>query len=122
MGTWAGGNFQNDGALDYLGGIIDGLVARVEEILADKDRALLDEEGESVLMPSVHIIALLSEQCGGAPPKPAQVQKWRKKYLAIFDEQIEGLAPQGSFEADRRKVIADTFSQLEQRAKKFWKK
>jgi hypothetical protein len=122
MGTWGAGNFQDDGALDYVGGVIDSFVARVEEILADEERSLLDEEGEAVLVPSVHLISVIVEASGAAPPKPAQVQKWRKKYLNIFDEEIGDLEPDGGFEAERRQVIEDTFAKLEQQARKFWKK
>ncbi len=96
MGTWGAGTFEDDGALDYLGGVIDSLVERIEEILADEEWSMLDEEGEAVLVPSVHIISVLVEHCGGALPKAAQVLKWRKKYLKIFNEEIGGLAPKGA--------------------------
>jgi hypothetical protein len=122
MGTWGPGSFQSDGALDYVGEVIDSLVARIEEILDDEGRVALDEEGEAVLVPSVHIIGLLVEHCRAAPPKPATVKEWHKKYLKVFDDQIDGLSPTGNFEAERRKVIEDTFAKLEAIAQDFWKK
>jgi hypothetical protein len=122
MSAWAAGNFENDGALDYLGEVIDSLAARIEEIFADGWRAALDEEGESVLMPSVQMIHVLVENCKGAPPKLAQVQEWRDKYLEIFDEQIAGLEPQANYAVERRIVINDTFAKLEQQASIFWRK
>jgi uncharacterized protein DUF4259 len=122
MGTWAEGNFENDGALDYVGELIDSLSARVEEILADEERSLLDEEGEAVLVPSVEIISILCERCKAAPPKEKTVKQWHKRYLQLFDEQIGDLDPEGGFEAARRQVIENTFKKLEDQARRFWKK
>ena len=122
MGTWAEGNFANDGALDYLAEVIDSLSARIEEILADEVRSFPDEEGESVLMPSVEIISILCERCGGAPPKEKTVRQWRERYLQVYDEQIDDLAPQGDYKTARRQVIENTFKKLADQARSFWKK
>jgi hypothetical protein len=78
MGTWAAGNFSNDGSLDYVGQLLDQLTSTVVSCFEDGN-AGLDEGGESELMPSVAIIKVLSEQCGAAPPKPDVVEEWRSK-------------------------------------------
>lgn len=130
MGTWAEGNFDNDTALDYLQGILGGLVERVEAILADKKRVALDQEGDEVLMPSVAIIAVLCEQCTDmvSPPELKVVRRWKDKFLKVFDKQIDEVvhepnSPRGrAYISKRRKVITKTFEQLEKLSQKRWKK
>ena len=87
----------------------------------NNNNADLDEGGESEVMPSVALIKVLSEHCGAAPPKPDVIEGWRSKYLAISDDQIDGLDPKPGYKAKRRKVIDDTFTDLIERAVKFWK-
>jgi hypothetical protein len=111
MGTWAAGNFDNDGALDYMGELMDLLTARVEESF--DAGAALDEEGEAILMPSIEVMALLSENCKTSPPDAKTVRKWKKKYLRIYDSEIDDLLPADDFKQERRKVIETTFDRLE---------
>ncbi|BCM93829.1 hypothetical protein IAD21_05720 [Abditibacteriota bacterium] len=120
MGTWGEGNFENDGALDFVGGLIDELVEKINECFADEDLAALDEDGEAVIVPGVHVISVLNEQCHAAPPKLDIIIGWRDKYLAIFDEQIGGLDPVKGFEQKRRAIIEATFSKLEEQSRRFW--
>jgi hypothetical protein len=119
MGTWGNGNFDNDGALDYVGDLIDRLTDTITACF-DEDNADLDEGGESELMPSIGIIKILSEQCGAAPPKPDVIEGWRSKYLQIYDEQIDGLDPDPEYKLERRKVIDQTFKDLAALAGEFW--
>ena len=121
MGTWAAGNFDNDGALDYVGDVIDGLVARIEECFADEEMSRLDEFGEAVIVPSIEIISLLHENCKAAPPKAEVVSNWKTRFLAIFDEQIDGLEPAEDYAIERRVVIVATFERLENKAREFWR-
>jgi hypothetical protein len=88
----------------------------------ENDNAGLDEGGESELMPSMAIIRMLSERCGAAPPKPDVIERWRSKYLAIYDDQIDALDPKGDYKVERRKVIDETFTELIQLATTFWKR
>lgn len=120
MGTWAEGNFDNDGSLDYLAGLNHQLTTAIEEVLADQMRVRLDEDGEAILMPSVEILALLCERYNAAPPKETTVQQWRKKYLQVFDKQIDGLQPKADFKTRRRRVIDHTFEWLEGLARSYW--
>lgn len=121
VGTWAEGNFSNDGSLDYVGDLINQLTNTVIGCFNDEN-ADLDELGESQLMPSVAIIGILSERCGAAPPKPKVIEAWRSKYLAIYDDQIDRLDPKPDYKVKRRKVIDDTFMELIERATKFSKR
>ena len=123
MGTWGEGNFDSDGALDYLGELTESLVGTVEEVFADKDRLSLDEDAEGVIMPVVAILSMLCKNCNAAPPKEKTVLKWHKKYLQVYDRQIDGLLidPKSPYKKARRKVIDNTFKELEKLARRFWK-
>ena len=68
MGTRGSGNFESDGALDYVGELMNQLVEKIEAGFTDS-RTNLDEEGEAVLMPSVQILSILHEHCNAAPPE-----------------------------------------------------
>src|SRR5436309_3532436 len=91
MGDWTEGNFGNDGARDYLEMQTAKLVATIREVIGDKERIDPDEDGESLLMPSIDVLALLCERYGAAPPKLATVKQWHAKYLAAFDAGIDKL-------------------------------
>ncbi|MFN8555797.1 MAG: DUF4259 domain-containing protein [Dehalococcoidia bacterium] len=119
MGTWGPGIFENDGALDYIGQVMLQLEETISTCLATPGAADLDEDGESVLVPSVALLSLLSEHTGAAPPSPELVREWREAYVAIFDEQIDHLDPAPGYKEARRQVIVDTFARLEARAREF---
>jgi hypothetical protein len=120
MGTFAEHNFGNDGALDYLAMLTAKLVATITEVLGDESRRALDEDGETLLMPSVEILALLCERYGAMPPKPATVRHWCETYLDVYDREIDQLRPKPGFKAARRKVIDRTFRWLESLAESHW--
>lgn len=120
MGTWAEGNYANDGALDYVGELIDQLTNTINECF-EEDGADLDEGGESMLVPSVDLIRVISQHCGASPPEPAVVKKWQKKYLKIYDEQIDDLDPSGTYKTDRREIIVKTFADLLKHSEEFHK-
>ena len=120
MGTWGPGNFENDGAGDYRDSITYQLIGKIEECFESEEGYDLDEGGEAELMPSVAMLVVLCEHCGGHPPTEDVAQTWKKSYLQIYDDQIEDLAPDPAFRAERRKVIEDTFDQLIAFAHSFW--
>ena len=118
MGTFSPddfGNFANEGAMDYLAMQITKLVATITEVCADEERLAPDEDGETLLMPSVEILALLCERYGAAPPRPNTVRQWRDKYLAAYDTSIDEVRPRPTpeFKAGRRRAIEKTFRWLE---------
>jgi hypothetical protein len=106
-------NFGNPGARAYLEMLTAKLVATVTEVLADPERAALDEDGESLLMPSVEVLALLCERYDAPPPRPATVRGWREKYLGVYDREVGRLKRPAEFKTARRKVIEQTFRWLE---------
>jgi hypothetical protein len=113
-------NFDNDGARDYLKMLTTQMVATISAVAADEERLRLDEDGESLFMPSVELLALWCERYDVAPPKPAKVRQWHEKYLAVYDRDIDALGMPASFKAGRRKAIDKTFRWLEGLAEAYW--
>jgi hypothetical protein len=113
MDDWTEDNFGNEGARDYLSILTARLVATVREVVGDDDRLSPDEDGESLLMPSVEVLALLCERYNAEPPRPATVRQWHTKYLAAFDAGIDSMGATAEFKTARRKVIDNTFRWLE---------
>jgi hypothetical protein len=111
MGRQREDNFGNDGARAYLGMLTAKLMATINEVFADDERLEPDEDGESLFMPSLDVLALLCERYAARPPKPAKVRQWRVKYLEKFDAAEVG--PSEEFRANRRMVIENTFRWLE---------
>jgi hypothetical protein len=122
MGTWAEGNFDNDAALDFIGDEIDRYVGVIEAIFADEQRFRLDEDAEAMLMPSIEILSLLCDHCGGVLPEDLDVAAWKARYLKIYDEHIDHLEPQGNYKQQRRAVIEATFDKLLQQHEEQWRR
>src|SRR5262245_36285860 len=112
MGTWGAGNFDSDAALDFVGEQIRRYIALINEVFAVAYRFRLDEEADGELIPSVEILILLCEHCGGVLPSWLDVAAWKQRYLAMYDAQISGLAPVGGYGDERRAVIESTFDRL----------
>jgi hypothetical protein len=115
-------NFAQDGAMDYLALLTAKLVATITEILADPERLALDEDGESMLMPSVDILALLCERYNARPPRSSTVQQWSQKYLQLYDRSINALHSDPDYKLGRRKAIEQTFRWLESLAESYWER
>src|SRR5260370_39579986 len=96
------------------------VVATINAIVGNPARLELDEDGESMLMPSVEILALLCERTGAVPPKPALVRQWAEKYLEVYDDAIDELNPSAEYKTGRRTVIANTFHWLESLPDSYW--
>jgi hypothetical protein len=120
MGTFAEHNFGNDGAVAYLSVLTSKLIATIKEVCADEGRLEADEDGETLLMPSVEVLALLCERYGAAPPRAETVRGWHQKYLAAFDATSGRLKLKPDFKAARRKAIENTFRWLEGLAEAHW--
>ena len=117
---WTEDNFGNDGARDYLAMLTAKLVATIREVIVDDERIEPDEDGESLLMPSAEVLALLCERYGATPPRAETVRDWHQKYLAAFDATAGRLKLKPDFKAARRKVIDNTFRWLEGLADGYW--
>jgi len=120
MAIFAEHNFGNDGAVDYLKMLIAQLVATITEVVNDDARLAADEDGETLLMPSVEILALLCERYDAVPPRPVAVQHWSDRYLEAFDHTFDCLRPRPGFKAARRKAIENTFRWLASLSDTHW--
>lgn len=118
MGSWGPGNFQNDGALDWLAEVVDDLeetvLSRIESSTAD-----IDEEGESHVMPAIELLATLADRHGAIPPHPDVVSSWAANYLGRYDGKIDAIAPSEDYKKQRRAVIEATFERLLAAARNF---
>ena len=108
MGRWGAGTFQSDAALDFINTEIDRHVSAIEEIFSDAPRFRLDEE----LIPRIEILLALCDRCHGVLQENVDIASWKTHYLAMYDEQIDGLEPTDDLKQQRRAVIADTFDRL----------
>jgi len=120
MRIWGEDNFANDGARDYLAMLGAKLLATVNEIFVDKERLALDEDGESMFMPSIELLALLCERYDVAPPKPSSVRQWQERYLKVYDATISRYNPDPRFKIERRKVLEKTFRWLQSLSECYW--
>lgn len=112
MSTWGASTFQNDAALDFINIEIDRQVSAIEKIFGDESRFSLDENAEGELMPRIEILLALCERCHGVLQENVNIAAWKTRYLAMYDEQIDGMAPTDSLKQQRRAVVVDTFDRL----------
>jgi hypothetical protein len=79
-------------------------------------------------MPTVEMISVLCDWCRGGPPAirvvvpphPGVVRRWKRQYLEIYDEEIDGLQPVEGFAPERRAHIVRTFDRFEVLATEGW--
>jgi hypothetical protein len=119
MEDWTEDNFGNPGARDYLAVLTARLMGVIRDVFASDERLDPDEDGESLLMPSIEVLALLCERYVAEPPRPAVVKQWHTKYLAAFDTGIDRMKPTAEFKTARRRVIENTFRWLQGLAESF---
>lgn len=104
MGTWAAGPFGNDAALDFVGSTFDFLMKRVNEFLESPE---IDETFD----PAFAAIAMMNELMAITPSRPwakgGQVDPApiRLAMLRCYDEQIDGMEPDGDFKRDQRAAL-----------------
>ncbi|HYG77130.1 MAG TPA: hypothetical protein VEK08_19150 [Planctomycetota bacterium] len=91
------------------------MAQRIEAILADPVACEWDEDGEAVLMPAVEVLTILARRLGfsASGVTSETVQRWKQKYLKVFDATFHTANGSEEFNAERRKVIVDTFEELE---------
>ncbi|MBY0232220.1 MAG: hypothetical protein K2W96_23320 [Gemmataceae bacterium] len=116
---WTEDNFGNEGARQFLAMQAARLEGVIREVAGDKERLDPGEDGESMLMPCVEVLAFLCERYDVPPPKPATVRGWHEQYLAAFDKGFDKLKPPPGLKASRRKVVEKTFRWLESLAESY---
>jgi hypothetical protein len=110
MGRWGPGNFDSDGARDYLDGVMSDLQSTVERVLKAKPDDM-DDSGESELMPAIELMAVLCETVHAGPPKVELVTAWKEKYAKICHNDGRPYLPAVTA-PHRLKVITETFDRL----------
>jgi hypothetical protein len=129
MGTWGPGNFENDCAADHLYRVCGPLLKEVVEAMKDPSSLEPDELYGDLVPANLEIIACLSEHLGRHErgeiqdflypcvlPPPETVAEWKKKYLAVWDTCIDGLAPDPDYKRQRREILVATFDRVERLA------
>jgi hypothetical protein len=116
MGTWGAGNFDSDNALDYMSEVEEELIDKIEARLADEEGFDISEDGDGVVMPTLEMLSVLHEHCRLGLPEVDTVRDWKERYLAFFDDQIDGYDPQPGYKEARRTMIEATFMKLEAQA------
>src|SRR5262249_7590017 len=71
------------------------------------------------LAAQVELLALLCEQVHAVPPRPERVAAWRKRYLRIWEAEIDDYGPDAEYKAKRREVIDATFTRLDTAAERW---
>jgi tetratricopeptide (TPR) repeat protein len=114
MGTWGGGNFDDDTAAAHLHALMSGLVKEVSTAMADPGDIQPDEYWGCAVPCNIEILNLIARQrwSGTNIPKPAIVEQWKRDYLAVWDQHIDLLEPTPKHKIDRRAVLVKTFDEL----------
>jgi hypothetical protein len=110
---WTEENFGNEGARQFLQVQAARLLSVIHDVVADPDRLDPGEDGESMLMPCIEVLAFLCERYDVPPPKPAAIRSWHEQYLKAFDAGFDKMKPPPGLKPLRRKVIEKTFRWLE---------
>jgi hypothetical protein len=81
MGSWGEGIFENDEAQDFLGDLMEGLSSHVAEHV--------DGEGFYLgsVAPAVEVMLMLAKQWQTIPPKPVDIEQWRRNFSRALKQQ-----------------------------------
>jgi hypothetical protein len=115
VGTWGSGNFDDDTAADHLSGLTDRLIAEVTEAISGDP-----DEYWGVAVPcNLELLHLIARQhyVGVSLPDQTTIAGWKSRYLAVWDQTIDGLEPGPEYKQQRRATLVRTFDQLAELAK-----
>ena len=120
MGAWGSGNFEQDGALDFVWREVQQPLLRKMKMMVEKPvYAEADEPDSGLIVAAVEILALLSEHVNAVPPKPDEVTNWKQTYLNAWDRTAADVYSKQDDVIERRSIIAATFDRLAASAVKF---
>lgn len=120
MGAWGNGNFEQDGALDFVWRAVQHpLIQKVRTVVEKPVLAEADESDSGPIVAAVDILALLSEHVNAAPPKPDEVALWKATFLKSWDRTAADVIFRQSDVIERRSIIAATFDRLARLAVRF---
>jgi hypothetical protein len=118
--AWTEDNFGNKGARQFLQMQVTRLMTTIHDIIHNPERLAPDDDGESMLMPCIEVLALLCERYDVAPPKLDVIQHWHRSYLQAFDQGFDDMNPPPGLKARRRRVIDNTFHWLESLSESYY--
>jgi Domain of unknown function (DUF4259) len=120
MGAWGNGNFEQDGALDFVWRELQQPCLRKIQMMVEKPvYAEADEPDSGSIVAAIEILALLSEHVNAAPPKPNEVAHWKLTFLKAWDRTAADVYLEQEDVTERRSIIAATFDRLAASAVKF---
>jgi hypothetical protein len=120
MGTWGNGNFEQDGALDFVfREVQQPLLQKVRSVVEKPVLAEADQPDSGPIVAAVEILAMLSEHVNAAPPQPDEVALWMATYLEAWDRTAADVFFRQEDVIERRSVIAATFDRLARLAVSF---
>ena len=105
MGTWGPGNFENDSALDMVGGVLDAATAEIAAFRTS-DRVGIEDLDQVVACIAIHLA--LHDHCRASAPDADMARAVHEKVLRLFDEKIDLLEPKPGYKAARRAVLVET--------------
>ncbi|NYE93889.1 hypothetical protein FHU41_000110 [Psychromicrobium silvestre] len=117
MGTWDAGNFDNDDAMDQLGGLVSEMVQKIEFAI---DNELLEpDETQGVWLPcQVEILTLFAQRFNVTLPSVETITRWRDEYIEVWEGYIDELEPDPDYRRERRTVLDSTFNDAIQESAK----
>jgi hypothetical protein len=109
MGTWGAGAFDSDMGLgiyrDHTGQMIKTIERRAD------DPGLEVEDLDETLAVAA-MLATLAEHVKPLRLEKARVIKWKKRFLEVFDAEIDDLGASEDFVEARRKLLEETFDRI----------
>jgi hypothetical protein len=123
MGAWAGGNFENDGALNRVYDLVRRLTARIDKLLDRPckpdmiydvcERVMCDVELVELIARHVFEPSTFRWPIGGDMLPPAeQVEQWKAAMLAMWDADVDPEDAVSQYLVDRRRAICEGFDRL----------
>lgn len=113
MGAWGNGNFEQDGALDFVWREVQQpLLQKVRTVVEEPVLAEADEPDSGPIVAAVEILSLLSEHVNAAPPKPDEVALWKATFLTAWERTAADVYFRQEDLIERRSIIAATFDRL----------
>ena len=120
MGMLGNGNFEQDGALNFVWQEVQKpLIQKVQSVVVKPVLAEADEPDSGPIVAAVEILALLSEHVNAAPPKPDLVALWKATFLNSWDHTASDVIFRPEDVIERRSVITATFDRLERLSHRF---
>lgn len=119
MGTWGSGNFESDTARDYLSSFMDRLVTEVAEVMDGDPVEIEPDEYWGVALPcQLELLTVLvrAGHTSDTPLRPEAVERWKARFMAVWEDTIDGLEPAPGHKEERRAVLIRTFDELTEAA------